>query len=171
VVCCEVLERWLFEVRTYNYLANSDADFVRGNAVEVTEKNGLDSIRSNLTKLGLQFKRKLQYMSKIDSEITCCVEHTTWCVDKIRKLSSDSREFFIESNIVSLLLLLLYYYYIIIIITSVPRVLSFMKSHRSEAYSHWHGLQISRCFWNHWSLSRKISVQSTFSAPVFRPIC
>jgi hypothetical protein len=59
------------------YLADSDADFLKGSAVEFTEKTELDSIWSNLTKMGLQFKRRFQHMSKIDSEIACCVEHTT----------------------------------------------------------------------------------------------
>ena len=76
MLCWEVLKRYSFEVKTYNYLADSDADFLKGNAVEFTEKTGLDSIWSNLNKMGLQFKRRFQHMSKIYSEIACCVEHT-----------------------------------------------------------------------------------------------
>jgi hypothetical protein len=85
--------------------------FLNGNSVEVTEKTGLDSIRSNLTKMGLQFKRRLQHTSKIDNEITCCVEHTT--STKVANSAQILVNVFIGSNIVSV------YYCIIIIIISL----------------------------------------------------
>ena len=118
--------------KTYNYLANSDADFLKGNAFEVTEKTGLDSIWSNLTKMGLQFQRRLQHTSRIGSEKS----HVVLSIqrDASTKFANSSQ---ILVNFLLKVILYLYSNYCIIIII----IISLSSSLRSlECWVSWRAI-------------------------------
>jgi len=82
--------------------------------------------------MGLEFKRRFQHTSKIVKSRVVVLSIQRDASTKVTNSTQILVNFLLK---VTYLYYYYYYYYYYYIITSVPRVLSFMKSHRSEAYS------------------------------------